>query len=116
MVKHFCRALDCGMSFSTQKHRDEHQKIMHNNMMDETAILLLNKINNSNTKEALAKKVLKTSDKNFSYAEAKEIISKDTEDGKAVLKVMKDVLDTYFSLNPEHGIKHLLNVSEFKIR
>ena len=116
MMKYFCRALDCGMSFSTQRHRDDHQKIMHNKMIDDTAILLLNKISNSNTKEALDKKVLKTSNKNFSYAEAKEIISTHTEDGKEVLKVMKDVVDTYFGYNPEHNVKQLLNVSEFKIK
>lgn len=116
MTKHFCRALNCGMSFSTPKHRNDHQRIMHKTLVADTAILLLEKINKSNTKEALAKKVLKTPHKNFSYAEAKNIASLDTEDGKAVLQVMKDIVDTYFMHNEEHGVHHLLNVSEFKIK
>jgi len=116
MAKIFCRALDCGMSFATPRYRDQHQDLMHHDWVKETAYLLVNKINNSNSPDDLERKVLRTSIRSFSYAEAKEFINNEDEIGKAILKSMVNIVETYFAHHDEYTVKELLTVSEFNIR
>jgi len=116
MAKAFCRQLNCGMSFATPRHRDQHQDLMHKDWIKEAAFLLVDKINNSNTVEALNKKVIRTSERSFSYSEAKELMGNNDDMGKAILKAMKDVVETYFAHHDDWGVNELMRVSEFNIR
>ena len=115
MAKSFCRALDCGMSFATPRHRDQHQDLMHRGWMEHAAILIVDKINNTNSTEALQKKVLRTTEHSFSYAEAKQFINDKDINGKAILKTMTNVIETYFAHHDDWGVRELITVSEFKI-
>jgi hypothetical protein len=116
VAKVFCRALNCGMSFATSRHREQHQAMMHKDWVKEAAILLVDKINSSNSIESLNKKVIRTSDKSFSYSDAKKMMQIDDAEGKAILKTMMNVVETYFAHHDDWGVKELLSVSDFHIR
>ena len=116
MANFFCRALDCGMNLASAYQRDKHQNLMHKDWLKEAAFLLIEKINNSNTEEKLNKKVLKTDLGNFSYKQAKELMNDKDEIGKAILKTISAVIETYFAYNKDYGVKELLKISEFNIK
>ena len=116
MANSFCRALDCGSNFSTNRQREQHEQLMHKQLVKDAAYLLLDKIVASNSFEALQKKVLRTSAQSFSYAEAKVYIRDDTVEGKAILNTMQKIVETYFAYNPDHGVKEMLKNSEFTIK
>lgn len=116
MDKSFCRYMQCNMSFSHHRQRDQHEALMHKDLLKDTALLLLDKIINSNCDEALNKKVLKIPNGKISYNEAKRRISEDTEESKAILKVLQYVVENYFLQYPEYGMEQMIRISEFKIR
>jgi Skp family chaperone for outer membrane proteins len=105
------------MSFSTERHRLQHENLMHKEMLKEAAMLLMDKILTSNKEEALNKKVLKTSFGKISYKEAKEKLNdKDSEDGKVVLKTLQNIVENYFIQYPDYGMEQMVRISEFKIK
>jgi hypothetical protein len=116
MDKAACRVLDCGMSFATSRQRDQHQNLMHPEWVKHTAILLVDKINATNSSEALQKKILRTSERSFSYAEAKQFINTEEDPaGKAILKTMMSVVETYFTHHDDWGVNELIKISDFRI-
>jgi hypothetical protein len=118
--KVFCRELNCGASFATMRHRDQHQDLMHKNMIKNAAYLLLEKIIETNTPESLRKKVVKINSPHanliYSYREINDIINDSTEEGKVLQKAMMNIVETYFAHNPDLGVSDMLKNSEFKIK
>ena len=113
---YFCRYLRCGNSFDKEVQRLHHENLMHKEMLKESAFLLLQRIESTNTPENFKKKVLKTSLGKFSYAEAKEKIKENTEEGKVILEMLKNIVEGYFSQYPDYGMDQMLKVSEFRIQ
>ena len=108
--------MQCNMSFATPRHRDQHEGMMHKDLLNDAAKLLLDKIINSNSEDALNRKVLKIPSGKISYNEAKEKISQDTEESKSILKVLSNIVENYFLQYPEYGMEQMMRISEFKIR
>ena len=115
MAKSFCRALDCGNSFATPRHRNEHEKLMHKNLLKQAAYLLLDKIIETNQPELVQKKVLNTSLGMLSYSQVKDLMNDEYPDGKVIQKVMMNIVETLFEYHSDWGTKELLKISEFKI-
>lgn len=90
--------------------------MMHRDMLKESAVLLLDKINNTNSNENLDKKVLKTSLGNFSYKEAKDKIKEESEEGRMIMQTLQNIVESYFKQYPNHGMDQMMRLSEFKIK
>jgi|GEM_PF-5305894 len=112
----FCRYMKCNMSFFNENHRKQHEGLMHRDMLRESAVLLLDKIHKTNSEENLQKKVLKTSFGNISYKEAKERAQEESEQGRIIMRVLENIVESYFKQYPDHGMEQMIRVSEFKIK
>jgi hypothetical protein len=114
-TKSFCRDLYCNMNFSTLRYRNEHEKLMHKNLVKNAAYLLVDKIIETNPPELVQKKILNTTSGAFSYSDVKNLMNDETDDGKFIQKFMMNVVETLFEYHSDWGTKELIRISEFKI-
>lgn len=111
-----CRDDSCLMKFSTERHRNAHEVLMHKTLIDDVAVRMVNRIISTNSESNVTKKVIVTDKGTFSYREAANLLSQDdSSEKKAVLTAMKSVVELLFNDNPEWTARELLTVPDFKV-
>ncbi len=111
-----CRDDSCLMGFSTERHRNAHESLMHKTLMDSLVVRMVDKILMQNSPDKTSKKIIKTDKGAFSYKEAKSLLESDDSDNKTAIKsVLRPIVEMMFESNPEWTARELLSVPEFKL-
>jgi hypothetical protein len=111
-----CRDDKCLMGFSTEKHRNAHENLMHKTLMYDLLVRVVQKIISQNSPDKTNKKVIKASQNNWSYQDALRILtSGEPSEKQAIKQILSPILSGFFTTNPEWTAREVLSIPEFKI-
>jgi hypothetical protein len=110
-----CRDVDCARNFNKVAQRNQHEKLMHPDLIPSLSRVFLDKVLNSNTAESLQLPVIKTPIGNFSYNQARNMMHQDTAEALAVKSVLCQSVEFIINNYNDENIKDFLTYSDFKI-